>query len=471
MPDPFLPTEAGPAQMLPTRNAPVLARCDVLVVGSGPAGLGAALGAAWAGADTMIAERFGFLGGNPTVALVNPLMSWHTQTKPPLSEDNSRLLPQDHGPGDPIVAGALQHFLDRLIAAGGALPPTAETGYTVPFDPEIYKAVELEVLDEAGVGVLLHAFSSGVWQAEGGRVGGVIFEGKSGPYIVEAKYVVDGSGDGDLAVMAGAGFEIGREGDGRTQPMTLMFRIADFDKPRFDAYIAGHPDQWRGVHGLWQLVAEARAKGDLDLPREDILFFATPHPRELSANCTRVIDAVGTDLRSLTRAEIAARRQMQQIMRFLNDYVPGFETAYVVQSGTHIGVRETRRIHGDYTLTADDVLGARKFEDAIARASYPVDIHNPTGPGTVLKRLPMGEWYDVPLRCLLPQGLENLLVAGRSISGTHEAHSSYRVTPTAVATGQAAGVCAALALRRNVGTRSVPAEEVRAELRRQGAII
>jgi hypothetical protein len=151
--------------------------------------------------------------------------------------------------------------------------------------------------------------------------------------------------------------------------------------------------------------------------------------------------------------------------------VPGFETAYVVQSGTRIGVRETRRIVGEYVLTLDDVLGVRKFDDAIARSTYPVDIHSPTGPGTVLRRLPEGQWYEVPLRCLIPKGVDNLLVAGRCISGTHEAHSSYRVTPTAMATGQAAGVCAALACASGRAPRDVPAGEVQDILRRQGALV
>lgn len=474
MPEKTLPAlrpSSEPAAVdLPVREALVVASCDVLVVGGGPAGMGAALGAAAAGADVVLAERFGFLGGNPTVALVNPLMSWHTQAAPPLSADQLALLPQDHGPGDPVVAGALQRFLNDLLSAGGALAPTQTTGYTVPFDPETYKLVALEAMETAGVRVLLHAFASDVW-GEPQSPSGVIFDGKSGPFVIEARNLVDATGDGDVAARAGALFHVGREADGRVQPMTLMFRIADFDRSAFAAYVEAHPDQWEGVHGLTELVREATEAGDLDLPREDILFFATPHPKELSVNCTRVTGVLGTDVFDLTRAEIEARRQMQQIMRFLRKYVPGFATAYVVQSGTHIGVRETRRVVGEYTLDVSDVLGGRKFDDAIARASYPVDIHNPKGPGTVMRRLPAGEWYEVPLRCLLPKGVENLLVAGRCISGTHEAHSSYRVTPTAMATGQAAGVCAAIAGSTGRQPRDVPAAEVQRELRRQGAIV
>lgn len=455
---------------LKPRRARVAARCDVLVVGGGPAGMAAALGAAWAGADVLLTERFGFLGGNPTVALVNPLMSWHTQKAPPSEIDPTRLLPQDHGPGEPIVAGALETFISNLIAADGALAPTQATGFTVPFDPEIYKAVAQETMEQAGVRVLLHAFANDVWTDED-KLCGAVFETKSGPLLIRANVIVDASGDGDLAAKAGARFHIGREEDGRVQPMTLMFRIADFDREAFAAYVREHPDQWRGVHGLWDLIEKARAAGELDLPREDILFFATPHPRELSVNCTRVTGVNGTDVFDLSRAEGEARRQMRQIMRFLKRYVPGFADAYIVQSGTHIGVRETRRIVGEYTLDVEDVLQARKFSDAIARCSYPVDIHNPAGSGTTLRRLPQGEWYEVPLRCLVPKDVDGLLVAGRSISGTHEAHSSYRVTPTAMATGQAAGVCAALASRNRCPPRQVLASAVQIELRRQGAIV
>jgi hypothetical protein len=186
-------------------------------------------------------------------------------------------------------------------------------------------------------------------------------------------------------------------------------------------------------------------------------------------NSTRVTRVLGVDVWDLSYAEWASRHQMRQIAAFLRRYVPGFEESYVVQSGVQIGVRETRRVLGEYQLNADDVLGARKFDDAIARGAYPVDIHNPTGSGTVLKRLPPGEAYDIPLRCLLPRNTERLLIAGRCISGTHEAHSSYRVMPIVMATGQAAGACAAIAAKAGMAPRQVAVSDVQRELVRQGA--
>jgi len=452
---------------LPAREARLAAETDVLVVGGGPAGIGAAVGAADAGARVVLAERYGFLGGNATAALVMPLMSFHTQQPVAEQRGATTLLPTDHGPGEPVIAGVLKRFMEKLVTTGGAIAPSLATGYVVPFDPEWFKLVALELLDEAGVQFLFHALASGVIEDKS-KVQGVVFETKSGPLAIRARVVIDCSGDGDIAVQAGAPHEVGRA-DGLVQPMTLMFRIAEFERAAFDAYVRENPKEWRGVHGLWALVRRATQEGRLELPREDMLFFATPHEREVSVNSTRVTRVLGTDVWDLSYAEWHSRMQMRQIAAFLRRYVPGFERSYVVQSGVNVGVRETRRILGDYQLTAEDVLSARKFDDAIARGSYPVDIHNPKGSGTVLKRLPPGEAYDIPLRCLLPRGTEGLLVAGRCLSGTHEAHSSYRVMPIVMATGQAAGVCAALAARRAVSPRSVSVKEVQAELRRQGA--
>jgi hypothetical protein len=455
---------------LPPRSALHGGEADVLVVGGGPSGLGAAIGAAHAGATVILVERYAFLGGNATAALVMPLMSFHNEVRAAREHqwdaEDPRILPIDHGPGEPVVAGPLNDLLERLFAVGGAVPPTQETGYTVPFDPECYKLATLDMLDDAGVRFLFHAFASGVVAKR--TVDGVVFESKSGPVVLTAGAVVDCTGDGDVAAAAGAPYELGREPDGLTQPMTLMFRMVQFERDRFTAYVREHPGQWRGVSGLWALVAEAHAAGELDLPRDDILFFATPHPHEVSVNSTRV-SGIGNEVWDLTRAEWTTRRQMREIVRFLRKRVPGFERAYDAQSGVMVGVRETRRICGLYKLTGDDVLSARKFDDAIARGTYPIDIHDPEGKGTVLRRIPVNEAYDVPLRCLIPRDVERMLVAGRCISGTHEAHSSYRVTPIAMATGHAAGITAALAARSGRAPRDVPYTEVQRELLRQGA--
>jgi len=458
--------EDAPHIELPPRRAVMAAETDVLVVGGGPAGLGAAVGAAQAGARVVLAERYGFLGGNATAALVMPLMSFHTAQPTKEKKGATTLLPTDHGPGEPIIAGVLRLLLEKLVRAGGAIEPSLATGYVVPFDPEWFKLIALEMLDDAGVQFLFHAFASGVLGSE--RVEGVVFETKSGPIAIRARVTIDCTGDGDVCVQAGVPSEVGRA-DGLVQPMTLMFRVVEFKRSSFESYVTQNPKQWRGVHGLWDLVREATEAGELRLPREDILFFATPHEEEVSVNSTRVTRVLGTDVWDLSYAEWASRRQMRQIAHFLREYVPGFEESYVAQSGVQVGVRETRRVLGDYQLTADDVLSARKFDDAIARGAYPIDIHNPTGTGTVLKRLPPGEAYDIPLRCLMPQNAEGLIVAGRCISGTHEAHSSYRVMPIVMATGQAAGVCAALAARREVLPRRIAVEDVQKELVRQGA--
>jgi hypothetical protein len=458
--------DGAPRVELPPRRAVLAGEADVLVVGGGPAGLGAALGAAQAGARVILAERYGFLGGNATAALVMPLMSFHTQTPTRERRGATTLLPTDHGPGEPVVGGVLAKLLARLVSVGGAIPPTLATGYVVPFDPEWFKLVALDLLDEAGVQLLFHAFASGV--LGDAAVEGVVFETKSGPLVIRAKATVDCTGDADVAVQAGTPTRVGRA-DGLVQPMTLMFRMAEFQRAAFEAYVKEHPGEWRGVHGLWDLVRQATAAGKLTLPREDILFFATPHEGEVSINSTRVTRVLGTDVWDLSYAEWMSRRQMRQIAEFLRRYVPGFEKSYVLQSGVNIGVRETRRIVGDYQLTADDVLSARKFDDAIARGAYPLDIHNPAGSGTVLKRLPPGDAYDIPLRSLMPKNAEGLVVAGRCISGTHEAHSSYRVMPIVMATGHAAGVTAALAAKRNARPRHIPVEEIQRELVRQGA--
>lgn len=454
---------------LPPRNALVAAETGVLVVGGGPAGLGAALGAAQAGADVILAEHHGFLGGNATASLVIPIASYHTQHPQHQLAGSTSLFPTDHGEGRPAAGGAVRDLVETLVRLGGAVPPSLNTGYTVPFDPEVFKYAAGALLDEAGVHYLFHAFASGVLSRE--AVEGVVFETKSGPLVVKARVVVDCTGDGDIAARAGAPYEVGEEETGLVQPMTLLFRMGEFEKAAFERYVREHPDQWYGIHGLWDLVEKAEEDGEIELPREDILFFGTPHEREVAVNSSRITSVLGTDVWDLTYAECEGRRQVRRLSRFFRRYVPGFEASYNIQSGVTVCVRETRRITGEYRLTGDDVLAARRFEDTVALGTYPMDIHNPTGKGTVLKPVPAGQAYGIPLRCLLPRRVENLLVAGRCISGSHEAQSSYRVMAISMATGQAAGVCAALAARESRPPREVPYGSVQEEIVRQGGIL
>ena len=450
---------------LPPRQALLGGETDVLVVGGGPAGLGAAIAAADAGARVVLAERYGFLGGNATAALVMPLMSFHTQMPTAEKKGATTLLPTDHGPGDAVVHGVLARLLERLVRAGGAIAPSLETGYTVPFDPEWFKLIALELLDEAGVEFLFHAFASGVLP----RSEGVVFETKSGPLAIRAKVIIDCTGDGDVAVQAGAPYEVGRA-DGLVQPMTLMFRVTEFLRTEFDELRARQPE---GMARRARPVG-AGAPGDRGgraqpAARGHALFCHAARERGQRQQHPRYARArrrcLGPELCRVVQPPPDAPDR-----RFPAALCPrASRTRTSCKAACRSGVRETRRVLGEYQLTADDVLGARKFDDAIARGAYPVDIHNPKGSGTVLKRLPAGEAYDIPLRCLLPRNTERVIVAGRCISGTHEAHSSYRVMPIVMATGQAAGVCAALAAHTGITPRQVPVREVQRELVRQRA--
>ncbi len=409
------------------------------MVGGGPAGIGAALGAAEAGAGVILAERYGFLGGNATAALVMPLMSFHTQRTAFEQPGATKLFPTDHGPGEPVVAGALARLLepagrDRRRDRARRSRPATRCRST----PSSSSSPRSRCSTRPGSQFLFHAFASGV--VDDGPLRGVVFETKSGPLVVRRGWWSTAPATATSRRAPARDYEIGRKEDGLVQPMTLMFRmVAVRAGAAFAAYVREHPDQWRGVHGLWDLIRAGERGGRARAA-------ARGHPvlrHAARARGQRQQHAGHPGARD-RRVRLEPRRAREPPpdapdRGFLRRRVPGFEHAYVAQSGVHTGVRETRRIVGDYRLTAEDVLAARKFDDVVARGSYPVDIHNPKGSGTVLKRLPDGEAYDIPLRCLLPRGIENLLVAGRCLSGSHEAHSSYRVMPIVMATGPGGG--------------------------------
>jgi hypothetical protein len=406
---------------------------DVLIAGGGPGGLAAAVAAARNGANTLLVERYGFLGGMATAGLVNPYMTYWAGK-------------------EQIIEGIHQEICDRLTAMG-AYGKSSRTA----FDPEAFKYIADRMCEDAGVHVLLHTILTDVSVSDN-RIECVEIAGKSGKQSAKAKIFIDATGDADISFMAGAACEKGRVEDGLMQPMTLNFRVCKVDISRMP--------NWEERNALYD---HAKAEGRVDCPRENVLLFLTTREGEVHFNQTRITHADGTSSEDLTRAEIEGRRQAWQFLEFLRSDVPGFEDAEIQVSGPQVGMRETRRVIGDYLLTEEDVLTARKFPDCIARGSYDIDIHNPEGSGTVIKRLKPGESYDIPYRCLTPKGIDNLLIAGRPISATHEAHSSLRIMPICIAIGQAAGAAAALSVKSEVIPRKLNIQQLQSTLRSQGA--
>jgi hypothetical protein len=446
---------------------------DVLVVGGGNAGCAAALAAARHGAKTLLVERYGFLGGTATAAMVGPWMTFHSGSKR-------------------IVGGIAQEIVERLQRIGGSpghLHDSSDYVPTItPFDPEIHKALLFEMMQEAGVQLLLHAYFLraviGQAQDEKPQVEGAVFATVAGEREYRAACTIDATADAYVAASAGVATQQG-DARGRVQPASLMFRLSHVDLSKTATYVRMHPDQMRtslkaherlapamtAVAGLYDLWNEALQHGEVDVPRELVSFFITPYADEVSVNMTRVtnIDPLNPD--DLTRAEVEARAQVMQLLDFFRKRVPGFENARIAATGTQIGIRESRRIVGEYTLTRDDVLQARHFDDAVARSAYPIDIHNPSGSGTATQRLPEGQSYEIPYRCMVPAQVDGLLVAGRCISTTHEALASTRLTPTVMSLGQAAGTAAALAKQTSRRLRTIDTQRLRTMLMADGVLL
>ncbi len=402
---------------------------DVIVVGGGPGGICAAVGAAKEGASVLLVERYGFLGGMATAGMVNPFMGYTVE-------------------GRKLTSAVFNELLDRLDRAGAL-----HSGGQI-FDDEGMKIVLDEVTVEHGVDVLLHSSFTGL-EMDGPLIARVQTTGKSGQIDLTGAVYVDSTGDGDVAAQAGAPIEVGRTQDGLCQPMTLCFRIGG---------VSGDPGAGELRKELTEIYLQAKAAGEVSNPREDVLIFGTMVPHIFHFNTTRVLRRDATNTLDLTAAEMEGRRQVAELLDLFRRRSPRFKDAYLVKMAAQIGVRESRRVMGAYVLTVDDVLEASKFEDGIARSRYPVDIHSPTGEGTVIQRLPPGEFYEIPYRCLVPDRVDNLLIGARCISATHEAHSSMRVMPVVAGIGEAAGVAAAWAARDGIAPREVDGSRLKAAI-------
>ena len=423
-----------------SRDLPVVHEADVMVIGGGPGGIGAAVMAARAGARTLLVERYGCLGGMASMGEVHPFMPNHAAGRcldRPVYVEWVRAM-RRYAPGGGEVSDELLRHEDRCISKDAAI-----------------LAAE-DLCQDAGAGLLYHHALADALVADG-SIDAVVLWSKSGYVAARASVYVDCTGDGDLAALAGCEIEFGGP-SGHCQPMTLCFKLAGVDASPM-------PDRTE----ISRLYDEAKARGEIDCPRHNVLLFDWPVEGVVHFNTTRVIHKRGTDGAELSAAEVEGRRQLRQYLAFFRRHVPGFERCWVYSVAHHIGVRETRRVRGRAYLAREDFDGASKFPDAIARVHYPLDIHNPDGSGTEHASLPEGDWYEVPYGCIVPAGVDNLLVGARCISVDHAVHSSMRVMPPACSVGQAAGLAAALAAKRSCAPAELDGVEVRRELVARGA--
>ena len=427
----------------PARKLTVLDHADVLVVGAGPGGIGAAVAAARNGARTILIERFGSFGGMWTSGILSAIMPF------------------------PFVRGIFAEVIEAWKARQGWSQWTWRNstayGEGGTYDSEAAKCA----LDELvlGAGVIPYFFTQFAEVIRtGNQLDGVIVESKEGRQVIWARQIIDASGDGDVCARAGVPFDYGRELDGAAQPMSMIFKMSGVDTKVAQAYQKEDPDFKRAC----QL---AKEHGELTAPQEGILTSPNPRTDEWNFNTTRILGRDATKVRDVTEATIEARRQVEGTATFVRKYIPGFENA-VISETAHIGVRESRRILADYTVTAEDIIEAVPFEDCIARGDWYIDIHNPTGAGTKHVHPPEGKWYEIPYRSIRARGIDNLLIASRCIDSTHEAHAAIRITPQVMAIGQGAGTAAALCVKQGLcSTRELDPTLLRTTLREQGAFV
>ena len=433
---------------------------DVIVVGGGPAGVCAAIAAARNGAKTLLVEQNGFCGGMATAGLVGPFMTCYD------------------APGEKmIIRGLFEEIVDRMVARDFAIHPKDVMGGTAftswikighdhvtPFESEGLKLVLDEMLSEAGVEILYHTtFLEPV--LEGSRIIGIKVASKAGVETLLGKVVIDCTGDGDVAARAGVPFEMGNEELGLIQPATMFYHICNVDADALEADIQANLHNFYRKDGVnyrslhWR-VTEARENGDWTLDRVSIGIFRMPKKDEWCVNTSRIMGIDSTDNRSLTKAELVGRQQVDEITNFLRKYVPGCQNARIKATASHVGIRESRHIRGQYRLTAEDLLSAKVPEDSVFLAANSVDVHGRFGPKSN-EYVPInGTHYGVPYRSLVPLEIDGLLLAGRCLSADSTAAGAVRVMPPCMAMGQAAGTAAALSVADGCCPRLLDTEKL-----------
>lgn len=444
---------------------------DVVVVGGGPAGMCAAIAAAREGVRVILIEQGGFCGGMATKGLVGPFMTCYDAKGETM-----------------IIRGLFKEIVERMVARGFAIHPAQVHGGTAftswirighehvtPFEPEGLKIIIDEMLTEAGVKILYHTdFIHPV--LDNNTISGILVSSKRGLEIIEATVVIDCTGDGDVAYRSGVPYEMGNQELNLIQPATMFFHISNVDPDAVEADIQANIHNFYRKDGVnyrsfhWR-VTQARENGDWDLDRVSIGIFRMPKPDEWCVNTSRIMGVNSTDNESLTNAELIGRQQVYKILHFLQKYVPGCENARIKSIASHIGIRESRHIQGDYRLTAEDLLNSKVPEDSILLAANSVDVHGRFGP-TSNEYVPIkGKYYGVPYRCLIPKGIEQLLIAGRCVSADSTAAGAIRVMPPCMGMGEAAGVAAALSVKEGITVRRIDVQNLRKVLKDRGAYL
>ncbi|WP_316190637.1 FAD-dependent oxidoreductase [Bradyrhizobium sp. SZCCHNS2096] len=436
----------------PARRIPIYGEYEVAVLGGGPAGIAASVAAARAGRRTLLIERYGFLGGMGTAAGVTNFCGLHANV---------------HGEMHRVVQGVATELLARIDRLGGLNAPHLVLGKILAqaYDTAAYKIAADDLLAAHKVDILFHALGAGVVMDDARNIAALAIETKSGRQAVRANIFIDCSGDGDLAAWAGAPFEVG-DGEGHMLYPSMMFRLNGIDPAR-----AG--EAWQTIP---RLMAAAEAAGTHKFPRKAAIVRPQRSPVEWRVNFTQLARADGSAISGivaddLTQGEIVGRRQAVEAFEFLRT-VPGFEQAYIVDLPPQLGIRETRRVTGGYCLTGEDVLGCASFSDSIGVNGWPIEAHVAGDVIFKFPPIPQSRGYnELPYHMLVPEGIDNLLVAGRCASMTHEGQSAARVSGACFAMGEAAGAAAAQSLAAKTRPREISIDTLQLELTQRGAFI
>lgn len=444
-------------------------KTEVLVVGSGAAGITAAIAAARNGAKTLLVEYNGFLGG---ISATLPWLGFHDR---------------DYRQ---VVKGLCHEYVTRLNQMGGSsgyvMDPKCSS--LVSINSHMWKILAMHMAQEAGVDVLLHTHMVDTIR-EGDRIAGIIVEHKSGRQKILADITIDCSGEGDVAARGGVAWEKGRTADGLVQAPTLVFRIGGMDKAAFvkgcktkslnyREWITPYPDLWKKMQerldttdvfilgGFAGLMERARKDGVIDVPQTRVVGVKLHQADQFQVVMTRILGLDPTNVESMSNAYIKIYDQIPQLLEFFRRYVPGCENSYLLEIAPMLGVRESRRIMGDYVLEAEDLLEGRVFEDAVSMGGYHIDIHRPSGSWVDSRNV---KAYTIPLRSLIAKDVDGLLMAGKCLSATHEAVASTRVIPICMGQGEAVGTAAALAIKNRSSVRNLNSQQLQDQLDAQGA--